>query len=194
MSGDGSVIKRRLKLGNGEFPVDCPVEDTTVRVHYRARKLVLAEGQTVQDASIGGSTAGDDRAEETADWTFDSRLNSGGMPVEFDTGGQQKKRSLSAHDPRRGITAVLCLALSVSCHCAFTQAVARCPLGWSRLSSSWSLENWPALPVGPRMPTEAFRGTCRCRLRLQPLRASGRTTRCSSRWSWSALTAKGTGR
>ena len=101
MSGDGSVIKRRLKLGNGEFPVDCPVEDTTVRVHYRARKLALAEGQTVQDASrtqgvgVLGSD-GDDGAEATMTaWTFDSRLLSGGTPVEFDTGGGSGKHSRS---------------------------------------------------------------------------------------------------
>lgn len=35
MTGDGSVIKRRIKDGRGEFPVDCPIEDSSVRVHYR---------------------------------------------------------------------------------------------------------------------------------------------------------------
>ena len=35
MTGDGSVVKRRIKDGRGEFPVDCPIEDSSVRVHYR---------------------------------------------------------------------------------------------------------------------------------------------------------------
>ena len=35
MTGDGKVMKRRLRDGRGEFPVDCPIEDSTVRVHFR---------------------------------------------------------------------------------------------------------------------------------------------------------------
>jgi hypothetical protein len=35
MTGDGSVVKRRIRDGHGEFPVDCPIEDSSVRVHYR---------------------------------------------------------------------------------------------------------------------------------------------------------------
>jgi hypothetical protein len=35
MTGDGSVVKRTLRKGQGEFPVDCPLEDSSVRVHYR---------------------------------------------------------------------------------------------------------------------------------------------------------------
>ncbi|WIA33522.1 hypothetical protein OEZ86_006647 [Tetradesmus obliquus] len=36
MTGDGSVTKKRLREGHGDFPVDCPLQDTTVRLHYRA--------------------------------------------------------------------------------------------------------------------------------------------------------------
>jgi hypothetical protein len=36
MTGTGEVIKRRVREGVGEFPVDCPLEDCAVRVHYRA--------------------------------------------------------------------------------------------------------------------------------------------------------------
>lgn len=39
MTGDGKVMKRRLKDGRGEFPVDCPIEDSTVRVQYRQVRL-----------------------------------------------------------------------------------------------------------------------------------------------------------
>eukprot|EP00897_Mesotaenium_endlicherianum_P007551 jgi/Mesen1/6824/ME000035S06208 len=44
MLGDGGVIKRRLEDGRGDFPVDCPMEDTRVRLHYAAR-LLLPGGQ-----------------------------------------------------------------------------------------------------------------------------------------------------
>ncbi|BDA50340.1 probable peptidyl-prolyl cis-trans isomerase FKBP5 [Coccomyxa sp. Obi] len=36
MTGTGEVTKRRVKEGTGEFPVDCPLEDCAVRVHYKA--------------------------------------------------------------------------------------------------------------------------------------------------------------
>ena len=39
MTGTGEVLKRRLKDGQGEFPVDCPLTDTTVRAHYRVRAV-----------------------------------------------------------------------------------------------------------------------------------------------------------
>lgn len=35
MTGDGSVTKRRVRDGVGEFPMDCPLEDCAVRVHYK---------------------------------------------------------------------------------------------------------------------------------------------------------------
>ena len=79
MSGDGSVLKRRLRLGTGEFPIDCPIDDTTVRVHYRLRPLEVVEGQSLQDASSSGGGV-------DGGWTFDSRQQGGGTPVEFDTG------------------------------------------------------------------------------------------------------------
>lgn len=33
--GNGQVFKKRLVDGEGEFPVDCPLEDCVVRVHYK---------------------------------------------------------------------------------------------------------------------------------------------------------------
>lgn len=61
--GQGEVTKRRVKDGRGEFPMDCPLEDNRVQVHYTAR--LASTGQTVLDTR-GPSGAG--------------------TPVEFDTG------------------------------------------------------------------------------------------------------------
>ncbi|KAL4447985.1 hypothetical protein ABPG75_005204 [Micractinium tetrahymenae] len=63
MAGDGQVMKRIVRKGEGEFPMDCPLEDSRVRVHYRVR----AQGQR--------------------QWAHDSRGADGqGTPLEFDTG------------------------------------------------------------------------------------------------------------
>ncbi|CAM6085286.1 unnamed protein product [Calypogeia fissa] len=35
MLGNGAVIKRRIRDGKGEFPVDCPLQDSTLRIHYK---------------------------------------------------------------------------------------------------------------------------------------------------------------
>lgn len=59
MTGDGRVMKKRLREGTGEFPVDCPLHDTTVRLHYRVRSL----------------------AEPTpGPWVFDSRTDTPAQP------------------------------------------------------------------------------------------------------------------
>ena len=64
MLGAGEVLKRRLKQGRGEFPIDCPVEDCHIRIHYRVRPF-------------SSSTP--------TDWIYDSRADyNHGM--EFDTG------------------------------------------------------------------------------------------------------------
>lgn len=33
--GDGRVIKRRIQDGRGEFPMDCPLQDSVMRIHYK---------------------------------------------------------------------------------------------------------------------------------------------------------------
>ena len=35
MTGDGQVVKRIVRKGRGEFPVDCPLDDSRVSLHYR---------------------------------------------------------------------------------------------------------------------------------------------------------------
>lgn len=35
LTGKGEVIKRRIKEGTGQFPMDCPIQDSKVRIHYR---------------------------------------------------------------------------------------------------------------------------------------------------------------
>lgn len=65
MTGDGSVTKKRLREGHGEFPVDCPLHDTTVRLHYRVR-------------SLAGGRPGP--------WLFDSLQSSSGPPADSEWG------------------------------------------------------------------------------------------------------------
>lgn len=33
--GDGQVVKRRIRDGQGEFPIDCPLQDSLLRIHYK---------------------------------------------------------------------------------------------------------------------------------------------------------------
>ena len=53
MTGNGEVTKRRVREGVGEFPVDCPLEDCAVRVHFTARAAgtdtVRLDGRTRAD-------------------------------------------------------------------------------------------------------------------------------------------------
>lgn len=62
MFGDGLLVKRRLQDGVGEFPVNCPLQDSVLRIHY---KTLLPDD--------GGRTV------------FDSRSN-GGEPIVFASG------------------------------------------------------------------------------------------------------------
>lgn len=63
MTGDGGVVKRIARKGEGEFPLDCPLEDSRVRLHYRLK------------------------AEGSSDWLLDSRGADGqAAPLEFETG------------------------------------------------------------------------------------------------------------
>lgn len=48
MTSDGGVVKRTVRPGRGEFPVDCPLEDSLVRVHYRVR--AVGEEQWLADS------------------------------------------------------------------------------------------------------------------------------------------------
>lgn len=61
--GNGQVFKKRLIDGQGEFPVDCPLEDCVVRVHYKGS--LPDEGGRV---------------------FVDTRKENGGAPVEAGTG------------------------------------------------------------------------------------------------------------
>ena len=39
VTGTGEVMKWRLREGQGEFPLDCPLHDTSVQLHYRVRAV-----------------------------------------------------------------------------------------------------------------------------------------------------------
>lgn len=56
MTGTGEVTKRRVREGRGEFPVDCPLEDCAVRVHFRVRRP--GSQQVAQRASAPLSALG----------------------------------------------------------------------------------------------------------------------------------------
>ncbi|XP_009758548.1 peptidyl-prolyl cis-trans isomerase PASTICCINO1 [Nicotiana tabacum] len=61
--GDGRLIKRRIRDGRGEFPMDCPLQDSLLRVHYKG--LLLNEEKTV---------------------FYDTRFDNNGQPLEFSSG------------------------------------------------------------------------------------------------------------
>uniref|UniRef100_A0A0V0IVB0 peptidylprolyl isomerase n=1 Tax=Solanum chacoense TaxID=4108 RepID=A0A0V0IVB0_SOLCH len=61
--GDGGLIKRRIRDGRGEFPMDCPLQDSLLRVHYKG--LLLNEEKTV---------------------FYDTRIDNNGQPLEFSSG------------------------------------------------------------------------------------------------------------
>ena len=35
MTGRGEVVKRRMREGRGQFPMDCPLDDSRLQIHYR---------------------------------------------------------------------------------------------------------------------------------------------------------------
>ncbi|KAA3455050.1 peptidyl-prolyl cis-trans isomerase PASTICCINO1 [Gossypium australe] len=63
MLGDGRLIKRRLRDGKGDFPMDCPLHDSLLRVHYKG--MLLNEEKTV---------------------FYDTRVDNQGEPLEFSSG------------------------------------------------------------------------------------------------------------
>ncbi|AQL06408.1 Peptidyl-prolyl cis-trans isomerase PASTICCINO1 [Zea mays] len=63
MLGDGRLIKRRVFDGKGEFPMDCPLHDSLLRVHYKG--MLLDEPKSV---------------------FYDTRADNDGEPLEFCSG------------------------------------------------------------------------------------------------------------
>lgn len=61
--GDGRLIKRRIHDGKGEFPMDCPLQDSQLRVHYKGR--LLDDKKTV---------------------FYDTRVDNDDQPLEFGSG------------------------------------------------------------------------------------------------------------
>lgn len=61
--GDGRLIKRRIRDGQGEFPMDCPLQDSQLHVHYKGR--LLDDKKTV---------------------FYDTRIDNDGQPLEFCSG------------------------------------------------------------------------------------------------------------
>ncbi|KAI3782585.1 hypothetical protein L2E82_12636 [Cichorium intybus] len=61
--GDGRLIKRRIRDGKGEFPMDCPLQDSQLRVHYKG--MLVNEEKTV---------------------FYDTRVDNDGQPLEFSSG------------------------------------------------------------------------------------------------------------
>ncbi|KAM0842555.1 hypothetical protein ACQ4PT_058277 [Festuca glaucescens] len=63
MLGDGRLIKRRVVDGRGEFPMDCPLHDSLLRVHYKG--MLLDEPKSV---------------------FYDTQIDNDGEPLEFCSG------------------------------------------------------------------------------------------------------------
>eukprot|EP00256_Glycine_max_P010148 XP_003520950.2 peptidyl-prolyl cis-trans isomerase PASTICCINO1 isoform X1 [Glycine max] len=63
MLGDGRLIKRRIRDGKGDFPMDCPLHDSLLRVHYKG--TVLNEEKRV---------------------FYDTRVDNDSQPLEFCSG------------------------------------------------------------------------------------------------------------
>ncbi|KAK6943040.1 Tetratricopeptide repeat 2 [Dillenia turbinata] len=63
MLGDGRLIKRRIRDGKGEFPMDCPLHDSLLRVHYKG--MLLNKEKTV---------------------FYDTKVDNNGQPLEFCSG------------------------------------------------------------------------------------------------------------
>ncbi|XP_027179995.1 peptidyl-prolyl cis-trans isomerase PASTICCINO1 isoform X1 [Coffea eugenioides] len=61
--GDGRLIKRRIRDGRGEFPMDCPLHDSLLRVHYKG--ILLNGAKTV---------------------FYDTKVDNHGQPLEFSSG------------------------------------------------------------------------------------------------------------
>ncbi|KNA22518.1 hypothetical protein SOVF_033510 [Spinacia oleracea] len=61
--GDGRLIKRRIRDGEGEFPMDCPLQDSQLCVHYKG--MTLDDKKTV---------------------FCDTRIDNDGQPLEFCSG------------------------------------------------------------------------------------------------------------
>jgi hypothetical protein len=87
VTGDGGVLKRRLQEGEGEFPVDCPLHDTTVRLHYRLRSLAGGvPGPWLYDSRSRSSSSTVSNGSTTAAAGNGSGSSSEASPVEVDTG------------------------------------------------------------------------------------------------------------
>ncbi|KAK4601126.1 hypothetical protein RGQ29_010629 [Quercus rubra] len=63
MLGDGRLIKRRIRDGKGDFPMDCPLHDSLLRVHYK------------------GTLLDDERRV-----FYDTRVDNNDQPLEFSSG------------------------------------------------------------------------------------------------------------
>ncbi|PSS32648.1 Peptidyl-prolyl cis-trans isomerase [Actinidia chinensis var. chinensis] len=63
MLGDGRLIKRRIRDGRGEFPMDCPLHDSLLRVHYKG--MLLSEEKLI---------------------FYDTKVDNDGQPLEFSSG------------------------------------------------------------------------------------------------------------
>ncbi|PON41328.1 Peptidyl-prolyl cis-trans isomerase PASTICCINO [Trema orientale] len=63
MLGDGRLIKRRIQDGKGDFPMDCPLHDSLLCVHYKG--MLLYEENRV---------------------FYDTRIDNNGQPLEFSSG------------------------------------------------------------------------------------------------------------
>ncbi|KXZ48761.1 hypothetical protein GPECTOR_25g345 [Gonium pectorale] len=74
MTGTGEVTKKRLREGTGEFPMDCPLHDTTVLLHYKVRPhgLQLSTDTRTASTTVEGGWLYDSRAAQEEPLTVDT--------------------------------------------------------------------------------------------------------------------------
>lgn len=81
LTGDGAVTKRRVREGVGEFPADCPLQDTTVRI----RAAATNEGDATPFWTVGGGPDVDEGDGSAID-PFECVTGTAALPDALDVG------------------------------------------------------------------------------------------------------------
>lgn len=111
LHGDGSLVKRRLVIGTGSFPIDCPLHDCTVTCRIAASRgcggAAAAAAAGAGDASDAGgahgdgASAGEAEAEE-ATWELGCGMQPPGLEDAIRLMVPAETASVTVTHPRHG--------------------------------------------------------------------------------------------